>query len=63
MVLQHAGSYKTRDEERFKNSEWGPEAAWTMANEVRDLPTPFGHTMATFLDHTPQEGISKVMLE
>ncbi|KAG0254855.1 hypothetical protein DFQ27_006586 [Actinomortierella ambigua] len=63
LVLQHAGSFKTRSEERFRSSEWGSEDAETMATTVRDLPSPFGHTLGYFIDNTPKTGISKVMLE
>ncbi|KAG0230820.1 hypothetical protein BGW42_000685 [Actinomortierella wolfii] len=65
MVLQHSGEYKTRDEERFRNSEWGPEASQSLCDAVRDLPSPFGkgQTLGSLIDNTDKEGISKVMLE
>ncbi|KAF9972107.1 hypothetical protein BGZ73_004803, partial [Actinomortierella ambigua] len=63
MVLQDAGSLKTRNEERFRNNEWGSEGAMTMADKVRELPTPFGMTVGDLIDNTPQEFVSKVMLE
>ncbi|KAG0037389.1 hypothetical protein BGZ82_002631 [Podila clonocystis] len=64
--LQHldAGSSKTND--AFRNSEWGPEAAEQMCNEVRDFAIPGGDgnlTMADLIDNTPKHLISKVMLE
>ncbi|KAF9158834.1 hypothetical protein DFQ26_007193 [Actinomortierella ambigua] len=63
MVLQDAGNLKTRNDERFRNNEWGSEGAMTMADKVRDLPTPFGPTVGELIDNTPAEYISKVMLE
>ncbi|KAF9967565.1 hypothetical protein BGZ70_009032 [Mortierella alpina] len=49
--------------ERFRNSEWGPEAASAMCDKVRDFKAPFGLTMGELIDVTPRETISKVMLE
>ncbi|KAG0260764.1 hypothetical protein DFQ27_003335 [Actinomortierella ambigua] len=66
MVCQYSDDYKTRDDEdRFRNSEWGPEASQTMCDAVRDLPSPFGkgQTLGSLIDNTDREGISKVMLE
>ncbi|KAG0228951.1 hypothetical protein BGW41_003227 [Actinomortierella wolfii] len=63
MVLKHAGDYQWRDDERFRNSEWGPEAADTMMNEVRDLLSPYRKPLGIYFDNTPRSGISKVMLE
>ncbi|KAF9168150.1 hypothetical protein DFQ27_005820 [Actinomortierella ambigua] len=47
----------------FRNSEWGNETAQSMCNEVRDFKAPFGGTMADYIDATPKEAISIVMLE
>ncbi|KAK5797005.1 hypothetical protein F5H01DRAFT_359381 [Linnemannia elongata] len=51
----------------FKNSEWGPEAAQTMAAQVRDFPVVSGGdkklTLGDLIDWTPKEFMSKVMLE
>ncbi|KAF9194127.1 hypothetical protein BGZ51_001106 [Haplosporangium sp. Z 767] len=49
--------------ERFRNSEWGPEAAAVMCDKVRDIKAPFGLTMGELIDFTPKDTISKVMLE
>ncbi|KAF9159322.1 hypothetical protein DFQ26_006637 [Actinomortierella ambigua] len=62
-VVQHTGSFVTRDEERFKSSEWAAEGAEGMMNKIRDLPTAFGPPLSYFFDNTPKEAISKVMLE
>ncbi|KAG0238740.1 hypothetical protein BGW42_002606 [Actinomortierella wolfii] len=58
-----AGSMKTRNDERFRNNEWGSEGAMTMAEKVHNLPTPFGPTVGDLVNNTPTEYISKVMLE
>ncbi|KAG0304197.1 hypothetical protein BGZ98_005811 [Dissophora globulifera] len=63
-VIQYLDSATSKDNDSFRNSEWGPEAAQTMSNEVRDLPLPLGNgkmTMADLIDNSPL--ISKVMLE
>ncbi|KAF9955507.1 hypothetical protein BGZ65_003345 [Modicella reniformis] len=49
--------------ERFRNSEWGPEAAASMCEKVRHFKAPFGLTMGNLIDVSPKETISKVMLE
>ncbi|KAF9161568.1 hypothetical protein DFQ26_004415 [Actinomortierella ambigua] len=63
MVGQDAGSTKMRSEDRFRHSEWGPEVVLSMAEMVRDIPSPFGPPMSTFIDNTPKEDISKVIFE
>lgn len=63
MIVENIGEYRTREEERMRNSEWGTEGALAMAEKVRNLATPFGGTMGMYIDNTPKESISKVMLE
>lgn len=50
-------------EQRFMNSEWGPEANEKLIEIVRDFPVTFGGTLGEIIDSTPKNGISKVMLE
>lgn len=53
-------------QESNHNSEWGPEAAEAMCNDVRHLTIPGGNgsmTMGDLIDRTPKDLISKVMLE
>ncbi|KAG0227987.1 hypothetical protein BGW42_002489 [Actinomortierella wolfii] len=47
----------------FRNSEWGSESAQSMCAEVRDFKAPFGGTLGDYIDATPKDTISKVMLE
>lgn len=63
MVVENVGSFRTRDEDRARNSDWRTEETWAMAEKVRDLPTPYGPPLGLFLDNTPKDSISKVMLE
>ncbi|KAG0301903.1 hypothetical protein BGZ98_007954 [Dissophora globulifera] len=63
MVVQHLSKKSVKDNDSFRNSEWGPEAADVMAKEVRDFPLPENMTMGELIDLTPKELISKVMLE
>ncbi|KAF9373492.1 hypothetical protein BGX21_004409 [Mortierella sp. AD011] len=53
---------KTKDQ-RFRNSEWGPESADEMLDQFRDFPCAFGGTMKEIFDATPTDLISKVFLE
>ncbi|KAG0235511.1 hypothetical protein BGW42_005124 [Actinomortierella wolfii] len=63
MVIQHAGSFTTRNEERFKSSQWESQGWQTMANDIRNLPSPLGSTMGFLIEQTDEDKISKVMLE
>ncbi|KAG0342754.1 hypothetical protein BG000_001614 [Podila horticola] len=51
----------------FRNSEWGPEAADALCREARVLKIPGGKdgvvTLGTYIDKSPREYVSKVMLE
>ncbi|KAK3835598.1 MAG: hypothetical protein J3R72DRAFT_451220 [Linnemannia gamsii] len=61
---------KAAIEQRFRkseNSEWGAYPAQTMCDETRDFPVQLGdgkeRTLGDLYDCTPQDLISKVMLE
>ena len=67
MVL-HLDEKTAKENDAFRNSEWGPEAAEAMCKEVRHLRVPGGKdgkdwTVGDIIDLTPKELISKVMLE
>ncbi|KAG0375840.1 hypothetical protein BGX24_008599 [Mortierella sp. AD032] len=66
-VTQYLTAETSKDNDSFRNSEWGSEAAQAMCNEVRDFPIVSGRkeqlTMGDLFDWTPKEMISKVMLE
>ncbi|KAG0231262.1 hypothetical protein BGW42_000364 [Actinomortierella wolfii] len=63
MVNHYISNVSTRNEERFRNSEWGPEAADQMAADVSDINAPLGGTIGDYIKNTPSNLISKVMLE
>ncbi|KAG0325425.1 hypothetical protein BG004_003224 [Podila humilis] len=67
MVVQFLNKDSSKDNDAFRNSEWGPEAAETMCNQVRHLMIPYGKdenlTLGHLIDLTPKNLISKVMLE
>ncbi|KAF9200928.1 hypothetical protein BGZ49_008840 [Haplosporangium sp. Z 27] len=56
-------SASNANEQRFQNSEWGPESIEAMMKEYEDYPFPYGGTMKDMFDATPKELISKVFLE
>ncbi|KAG0342758.1 hypothetical protein BG000_001618 [Podila horticola] len=67
-VVEYLGKESSKADESFRNSEWGPEAAESMCQEVRDFKVPGGKdgkvlTMGDIIDLTPKDVISKVMLE
>ncbi|KAG0029723.1 hypothetical protein BGZ82_007784 [Podila clonocystis] len=67
-VIQILEENSHKSKEGSSNSEWGPEAAEAMCNEVRDFKLVGGKdgkvlTMGDMIDRTPKDMISKVMLE
>ncbi|KAF8949793.1 hypothetical protein BGZ52_004740, partial [Haplosporangium bisporale] len=65
-ALHYLDKNTAKDNDAFRNSEWGPEAAEQMCKEVAHLPIPGGNgklTMKDLIDRTPKDLISKVMLE
>ncbi|KAF9106586.1 hypothetical protein BGX27_009103 [Mortierella sp. AM989] len=50
-------------DQQFRNSEWSPESNEAMLKEFRELPCPWGGTMADIFDATPNDLTSKVFLE
>ncbi|KAF9905575.1 hypothetical protein EC991_001536 [Linnemannia zychae] len=66
-LVQFLDSETSKDNDSFRNSEWGPEAAALMCEQVRDFPIVSGGdkklTIGHLIDWTPKEYISKVMLE
>ncbi|KAF9994983.1 hypothetical protein BGZ79_000229 [Entomortierella chlamydospora] len=60
-AVMQLGSDESEDE-RFRNSEWGPESNEAMIKEVRDFRVPTG-TLGDLIDATPKDGISRVFLE
>ncbi|KAF9994366.1 hypothetical protein BGZ79_000881 [Entomortierella chlamydospora] len=50
-------------EQRFRNSEWGPESTDVMVKQFHDCLNPYGGTMGELIDATPKERRSKVFLE
>ncbi|KAG0335641.1 hypothetical protein BG000_007353 [Podila horticola] len=63
MVTKDIRKHNLDRDRGSRSSEWGPEAALEMCNKVRQFPTPYGGTIGDMFDQTPQELISKVMLE
>ncbi|KAG0037390.1 hypothetical protein BGZ82_002632 [Podila clonocystis] len=67
VLVHHLGQTTSKASDTFKNSEWGPEAAEAMCNEVRDFAIPGGLNndivLGDLIDKTPKDLISKVMLE
>ncbi|KAH7056127.1 hypothetical protein BKA57DRAFT_531832 [Linnemannia elongata] len=57
----------SKENDAFRSSEWGPEAAIAMCRKVKDFPVISGGdkimTLKDLMDRTPQNQVSKVMLE
>ncbi|KAF9213490.1 hypothetical protein BGZ59_005277 [Podila verticillata] len=67
MVIQFLNKDTSKQNDSFRNSEWGPEPAEAMAREVRAFKVPGGKdgviSLAEYIDRTPKEYMAKVMLE
>ncbi|KAG9062245.1 hypothetical protein KI688_006577 [Linnemannia hyalina] len=67
LCIQFLDSESSKDNDAFKNSEWGPEAAQAMCNEVKDFPIVSGGekqlTLGDLFNWSSKDLISKVMLE
>ncbi|KAF9302499.1 hypothetical protein BGZ74_005260 [Mortierella antarctica] len=67
MVIHFLDAESSKENDSFRNSEWGPEAAETMCKQVRHFKVPGGKdrvlTIGDLIDRTPKDLISKVMLE
>lgn len=68
MVIQFLDKDSAKRNDSFRNSEWGPEAAEALAREVRVFRLPGTRngrplTLGDYVDNTPKEYLSKVMLE
>ncbi|KAG0373019.1 hypothetical protein BGX24_012274 [Mortierella sp. AD032] len=65
--VANKSTYKTQQQDRANaNLDWGPHAAKAMCDETREFPLPIGDgtlTLGDMYDRTPQDLISKVMLE
>ncbi|KAK3826265.1 MAG: hypothetical protein JOS17DRAFT_254269 [Linnemannia elongata] len=62
-VMQQIEDQAEAREQRFRNSEWGPEANEELIEAVHAFPVTFGGTLGEIIDATPKDRISKVMLE
>ena len=63
MVQQYA-TKEEAEEEKFRNSEWGPEKSGSMIEKVKHFLLPFGSgTLGDLIDQTPRDKISRVHLE
>ncbi|KAF9406180.1 hypothetical protein BGZ94_003215 [Podila epigama] len=68
MVIQYLNKDTVKDNDAFRNSEWGWEAAEALAKEVKEFKLPGLRngkplTLGDYVDKTPLECMSKVMLE
>ncbi|KAG0282526.1 hypothetical protein BGZ96_000380 [Linnemannia gamsii] len=66
-IVQFLDEESSKLHDSFRNSEWGPEAAEAMCEQVRNFPIIAGGdkklTIGDLIDWSPKEYISKVMLE
>ncbi|KAG9071664.1 hypothetical protein KI688_005877 [Linnemannia hyalina] len=67
ICVQYLDDESSKENDAFRNSEWGPEAAAAMAAQVRDFPVVSGGnkklTLGDLIDWTPKEFMSKAMQE
>ncbi|KAF8985503.1 hypothetical protein BGZ52_010524 [Haplosporangium bisporale] len=68
MVILFLEKDSAKRNDSFRNSEWGFEEAEALAREVRPFKVPGGKdgkaiTLGMYVDKTPRQQMSKVMLE
>lgn len=68
MVIQYLDKYTAKQNDSFRCSEWGPEAAEALAKDVRVFQVPGGkdgkpRPLGDYVDRTPRHLMAKVMLE
>ncbi|KAG0369291.1 hypothetical protein BGZ54_010387 [Gamsiella multidivaricata] len=62
-VIVQLATMRQAEDEKFRNSEWGPDSNDAMIREARDFLLPIGGTIGDLIDATPKEAISRVLLE
>ncbi|KAG0284018.1 hypothetical protein BGZ96_011621 [Linnemannia gamsii] len=66
-IVQSLTNETSKENDAFKNSEWGPEAALPMCQQVKDFPIVSGGdkklTLGDLFAWTSWDQVSKVMLE
>ncbi|KAF9309234.1 hypothetical protein BG003_010008 [Podila horticola] len=68
VVIQYLDKYTSKQNDSFRCSEWGPEAAEALAREVRVFKLPGTRngqplTLGDYVDRTPRNLMAKVVLE
>ncbi|KAG9069945.1 hypothetical protein KI688_009271 [Linnemannia hyalina] len=63
VVKFHNKGKKYGEDQLFKLSGWGAEAAELMSYEFRELITTYGCELGELMDNTPKGSMAKVMLE
>jgi len=63
VVKYHNKGKKYAEDQIFKHSGWGAEAAEIMSREYRELSTTYGCELGELMDMTPKGAMAKVMLE
>ncbi|KAF9431016.1 hypothetical protein BGZ94_000483, partial [Podila epigama] len=68
MVIQYLNKHTYKDNDTFRTTEWGPECAEALAKEVREFKLPGlrngqPRTLGDYVDRTPPQNMSKVILE
>ncbi|KAG0006471.1 hypothetical protein BGZ65_007554 [Modicella reniformis] len=63
MVFEILDQESNDKNDNFRSTEWGPEAAESMCNQVRNLRLRENLVLGDLIDKTPKNVICKVMLE
>ncbi|KAK3847511.1 MAG: hypothetical protein J3R72DRAFT_431561 [Linnemannia gamsii] len=63
VVKFHNKGKKYSEDQIFKHSGWGAEAAEVMSYEYREFITAYGCELGELMDNTPKGSMAKVMLE
>ncbi|KAF9967397.1 hypothetical protein BGZ70_009720 [Mortierella alpina] len=63
VVRGHDKGRKYAEDQIFKQSDWGEDAAEVMSYQYRELKTPYSCELGYLMDKTPKGFMAKVMLE
>ncbi|GJJ68650.1 hypothetical protein EMPS_00996 [Entomortierella parvispora] len=63
VVISQIASIEEFEKIKFRNSEWGPESNQEFINQVKDFKVPGAGTLGNLIKATPEDGISRVLLE
>jgi 2-polyprenyl-6-methoxyphenol hydroxylase-like FAD-dependent oxidoreductase len=63
LVVRQFETFAECENEKFRNSEWGPERSASMVENIKNFKLPWGGTLNDLIRETPKNTVSRVYLE